>query len=455
MGVSIQDPHQLGGTAQPATDWWPSAPAPATLQAEPAEDYPRRVEYTTDHVDLTVFKRGEPAISELTRTDEHSALLTHHPDFLLYDFGPHHPLRPERIVAGLDLLEASGLWLPDVETLAPNPASESDVESVHDPSYVKAVEEASTGDLPLDRLGAYGLTATDNPAFPGMHHAATIIAGGSIEAVRRVMDGTIQHAFNPAGGWHHAHRARASGFCVYNDPAMAAALAARDQGARVAYLDFDCHHGDGVQWIFYRDPGVLTVSFHESGRFLFPGTGEVDEVGDGPGKGFSVNLPFAPFSRDRQWIEAVDALVPALVERYKPDILITNHGCDTHAWDPQTHMNLTTVSLAHQAVLSHRLAHEYCGGRWIAVGSGGYDWRRVVPRSWAILWATMTGRLLPGNLPERWLARWSDGAESPMPRTFLDDDVLASGLPVQAGVERFNQESLRAALSVTGLRHAS
>jgi acetoin utilization protein AcuC len=380
-----------------------------------------------------------------------AAAIVDHPDLVTYDFGPSHPLRPERIVAGLDLLSAADIWHPAEETVRPEPSPREELETVHDPAYIQAVEAAGTTGLPARELAQYGLAASDNPAFPSMHQASALVAGGSTEAARLVMAGALTHAFNPAGGLHHALPARASGFCIYNDPAVAAAVAVRGFGARVAYLDFDCHHGDGVQWIFYRDPCVLTISFHESGRYLFPGTGDVAEVGEGPGKGFSVNLPFEPFSQDRQWIEAVDAVVPALVARHKPDVLITNHGCDTHAWDPLTHLALSTASLVHQARVSHQLAHELCAGRWIAVGSGGYEWRRVVPRSWSILWAEMAGRSLPQRLPDSWRERWSAESDKAMPETFLDDESASAGWPRSREIERTNDETLRQLIRTTGL----
>jgi len=175
-----------------------------------------------------------------------------------------------------------------------------------------------------------------------MHEASALVVGGTVMAARRIMDGGIRHAFNPGGGWHHALPNRASGFCVYDDPAVAAAAAVREYGARVLYADFDCHHGDGVQWSFYDDPAVLTVSFHESGRFLFPGSGDVIEVGEGAGRGFAVNVPFAPYTQDDSWMRAVDEILPEMADRFRPDILITAHGADTHVWDPLTHLSLTT-----------------------------------------------------------------------------------------------------------------
>jgi acetoin utilization protein AcuC len=352
-------------------------------------------------------------------TDE--VALVYHDDLKQYDFGPSHPLRPERIELGLDLLLEAVLWEPERETLAAVEAPDSVLLSVHAPEYIEAVRNIDGSSLRSQPR--FGLAPGDNPPFPHMHYAASLVAGGASEAVSAVMNGSHRHVFHPAGGLHHAHRARASGFCIYNDPAIAAAVAARQFGARVAYLDFDCHHGDGVQWLFYDDPSVLTVSFHESGEYLFPGTGGVEERGEGAGLGYAVNVPFLPYTQDGSWLAAMTRIVPPLLERFSPDLLLTVHGCDTHLWDPLTHLALTTDALRTQAAMAHDVAHRFAEGRWIAFGSGGYDWRRVVPRSWSTLWAEMSDRTLPVDIPQPWIARWKDTGQDALPETFVDEFV--------------------------------
>ena len=215
------------------------------------------------------------------------------------------------------------------------------------------------------------------------------------------------------GGLHHARPDRAAGFCLYNDPALAIAAAVAEREARVLYVDLDVHHGDGVQACFEDDPRVLTVSFHESGHYLYPGTGDVLDLGRGAGRGTAVNVPFAPGTDDASWGAALEALLPPLAERFGPDLLVSQHGCDTHALDPLADLRLTTAAFEHQARLLHTLAHRHCGGRWLALGGGGYDVYRVVPRSWALLWAEMAGRPAPDEVPAGWRSRW--GAESPHP----------------------------------------
>lgn len=377
------------------------------------------------------------------------ACIAAHPEFVDYDFGPDHPLRPERILAGLGLLQALGVWDPDSEALIPAPAPREELELVHQPGYIRAIETAGSDWFPRGELARYGLSsAGDTRPFPNMHHVSALLTAGSTEAARLIMRGEIAHAFNPAGGLHHAMPARASGFCVYNDPAVAAAVAVREFGARVLYVDFDCHHGDGVQEAFYDRADVMTISFHESGRYLFPGTGFVEELGEGPGLGYSLNVPVQPFTTDDSWLRSIHRILPEAVERFRPDLIISSHGADTHHWDPLTHVSLTTQAFAAQARLTHELAHAFAGGRWLAVGSGGYDWRRVVPRSWAIVWAEMAERALPDGLPGAWVAQWSPGADAPFPRTIHDDS--APLIPDSQRIERANDatvDSLLAALT--------
>lgn len=338
----------------------------------------------------------------------------------------------------MGLLKAAGLWDAEQESLGAEEANQADLLLVHDRDYVNAVIQ---GGIP-SVSSHYGFASVDNPPFPRMHYAASLMSGGAVKAARTVMDGSVTHAFHPAGGWHHALPARASGFCIYNDPAVAAAVLARDYGASVLYIDLDCHHGDGVQWMFYDRADIYTVSLHESGRFLFPGTGDVTEIGEGAGRGFCLNVPFLPFTTDGDWRDALDVIIPTLAEQFRPDIILSNHGCDTHVWDPITHLALTTDSLRYQASLMHGLAHELCDGRWLAVGSGGYEWRRVVPRSWAILWAEMSGRSLPNALPTEWAKEWLTDAEKPHPSTFLDPPEMVGITPGAEESSRGNRATI-------------
>jgi acetoin utilization protein AcuC len=380
-----------------------------------------------------------------------SAILVDHPNFADYDFGPAHPLRPERLTAGIGLLEAYGIFDRTVDTSFVAPASRAELLLVHDEAYIDAVIGAGTGDAPPVVYAHHGLHSRDNPPFPCMHEASALVTGGTLGAARSIMRGEVLHAFNPAGGLHHATRSRASGFCVYNDPAVAAAAIVREYGARVFYVDFDCHHGDGVQWLFYDEPDVFTLSFHETGQYLFPGTGYPHEIGEGRGVGTSANVPFQPFTEDASWQAAVTAVLPDLIARFRPDVVISVHGCDTHDWDPVTHLSLSTHSLAWQARLTHALAHEHAGGRWLALGSGGYDWRRVVPRSWALLWSEMAERPLQNDLPAAWVERWEIDDAAPMPRTLLDVPDAIKEVSRREIIEAHNLEAVREARRYAGL----
>src|SRR5579864_2256979 len=348
---------------------------------------------------------------------------------LAYNFGAEHPLQPRRIAALMDLLETSGLWRSDDEAfrLPLRPAMLEELSLAHSEEYIEAVQKLSTS-LPVDanedeqRQRAqlalmYGFADGDTPALPGMHEVTARIAGGSLVALSAVMGlpegGTFAseeqrplHVFHPAGGLHHAWSKRASGFCVYNDIAVAIAHALRASEAKILYIDFDAHHGDGVQRAFYDEPRVMTISLHETGRYLFPGTGDVLELGRGLGRGYSVNVPLEPFTEDDSYIETIEALLTPLVIAFAPDVIVTQHGCDTHAWDPLTHLSLTMSGIEEQIKMAHHLAHTYCQGRWLALGGGGYDLYRVVPRAWSMVWAEMSEQALPDVLPDVWVEHW-------------------------------------------------
>lgn len=345
----------------------------------------------------------------------------------VYDFGSFHPLQPIRVQLAVELMRACGLLdTPGVTRLDPRPATLAELTAVHDPAYVDAVEVlGASGHVPheLSRLAAmHGFTSGDNPVFDGMHEAAALVAGGTVVAAEAIMEGRASHAFAPAGGLHHAHFSRAAGFCVYNDPAVAIAAVRARYGARVVYIDVDAHHGDGVQELFYSDPNVLTISIHESGRYLFPGTGFVDELGTGPGFGYSVNVPLEPYTTDVPFMRAVEAVIPPLVRAFRPDVIVTQCGCDSHWLDPLTHLATSTAIWPTLARLFHDLAHELCDGRWLATGGGGYDLYSVVPRAWTMLFAGMVGASLPDALPPTFLELRARHSPDALAVTFADPD---------------------------------
>jgi acetoin utilization protein AcuC len=309
---------------------------------------------------------------------------------MAYRLSDDHPLQPLRVKLTVDLIRELGLDA-GVEVVPPRLATDEEIELCHAPRYVDVVRRLSAG-APLDSAGAEaGFGTPDNPVAPGMHDACAVVVGGSLLAAEAVHTGAARHAFNPAGGLHHAMRDRASGFCVYNDVAVAVAWL-RGQGHRVACVDVDVHHGDGTQDLFYADPEVLTVSLHESGRYLFPGTGFPDETGAGAARGTAANLPLAPYTWDDPWLAAFDAVVPPLLRAFRPTVLVTQDGCDSHALDPLAHLLASTAIWPHVGRRFHELAHELCEGRWVATGGGGYAVREVVPRAWTLLFAEMVER---------------------------------------------------------------
>lgn len=309
-----------------------------------------------------------------------------------YDFGPGHPLAPVRVQLAMRLAAELGLFTPEhVSILTPvEPVDDELILRVHEAEYVSAVKAASSDPHFYD--ADRGLGTADDPVFPDMHRASSRIAGASLTAARAVHAGEVEHAVNLAGGLHHALPGAAEGFCVYNDIAVAIAWLL-DQGVeRVAYLDIDVHHGDGVQAIFWDDPRVLTVSVHESPRTLFPGTGWPTETGGPSAPGTAVNIAVPAGTSDQGWLRALHGVVPDVLAAFAPQILVSQHGVDTHFEDPLAHLlvSLDGQRMAFEAV--HRWAHRYAGGRWVALGGGGYEWVDVVPRAWAHLIAEATGR---------------------------------------------------------------
>ena len=290
----------------------------------------------------------------------------------------------------------------------------------------------------------------DDPPFYGMHEAAATVAGGSFDAMERILAGDELHVFHPGGGLHHAMPGRASGFCIYNDVALAIGRA-RDAGHRVLYVDLDVHHGDGVEAIFWNDPEVLTVSLHETGLSLFPGTGFVDDRGGPQAHGTAVNVPLEPGTSDASWLQAIEMLLPALAAAYRPTVLVTQHGCDSHLLDPLAHLNLSTTAMSRAARLLDALAHEHASGRWLATGGGGYDVYSVVPRAWGLVWLAQAHRDIPPATPAAWRSRWAAEAsrhgQSPPPDALLDPPELAPGESRQ--VAERNLGAARTALSGT------
>lgn len=304
-----------------------------------------------------------------------------------------HVMRPTRLQFTYELLEAYGAFkFPNSRLVAPRHATAEELVIFHSPKYVEAVRRFSRGEG-LEEQGEYNFADDgDNPVYPGMYEAACLAVGGTLVAVDEVRSGRARVAFNVAGGYHHAAPEYASGFCIFNDIAVAVHHLVK-QGLRVAYIDIDAHHGDGLQDAFYGSDRVLKISIHETGRYLFPGTGHVEEIGTGPGLGYSVNIPLAPHTTDDTYLWAFDQVVPELIECFKPDLLVTQLGTDTHYKDPLTHLSLTAQGYAE--VVKRLAALER---PWVAVGGGGYE-MSVVPRTWTLAYGVMLGVDWPDEIP--------------------------------------------------------
>ena len=402
------------------------------------------------------------------------ALLVDAPALPVYDFGEGHPFAPFRLVPLFDLLDRQEL-VRSAERVVPPPATEAELFEVHDPEYVRLLARLADPDdhEALRIAGRFGLGPGDNPIRPGQHAAAAAAAGGTIGCVRAVLRGEAAAAFNPAGGLHHAMPGRASGFCLYNDLALGIAAARREGLRRIAYVDFDVHHGDGVEACFADDPDVLTISFHETPERRWPGTGRLSDRGRGTGLGSVIDLPFASGTGDASWQAAVEAVLRPALARFGPELLITQHGCDTHHEDPLADLSLTTASFRFAANLARELSEQHCAGRWVATGGGGYRPFTVLPRAFALVWAAVSGRDLPRRLDAGWREHWSmllaepDGAAAPasppwhgarpasapgvgedLPREFIDPPVDD---PRTAAAARDNARSLASLLALHDL----
>jgi acetoin utilization protein AcuC len=338
-----------------------------------------------------------------------------------YDFGPGHPLAPIRVQLAMMLAIDLGLIDRDnVTVVQPDEIDDELLLTVHDEEFVAAVKAASldVNDINISR----GLGTADVPTFAGMHQAARAVCGATLAATRAVHEGRSLHAVNLAGGLHHSMPGAASGFCVYNDIAVSIQYLLDNGVERVAYVDVDVHHGDGVQAAFWDDPRVLTISLHESGRSLFPGTGYPTEIGGPNALGFAVNVALPPGTGDGSWLRAFHGVVPPLLENFAPEILFTQQGCDSHAEDPLAHLELSVDGQRATYAALHELAHTYSDGRWIAVGGGGYSWVDVVPRAWSHLIGYVVGAPIDPDtrLPEQWREMVAERLRVTAPRVMTD-----------------------------------
>lgn len=378
------------------------------------------------------------------------------PSELGYAFNDEHPFDQKRLELTVDLLTRAGA-LPSSAIIPPRIATEEEIQLVHLETYIDAVKGLSDpepGEFWLAQADKWGLQTEDTPFFEGMHDVTAKIVGGSLEAAEFIMSGKAEHAVHLGGGLHHAMRHKGAGFCVYNDASVTISYLREKFHARVLYVDTDVHHGDGVQWAFYDDPDVMTVSIHETGKYLFPGTGAVEERGVGQGFGTNINIPVEPFTEDDSWLDSFHDVLVRAVASFKPDIIVSQHGCDAHAYDPQAHVHCSMRIYREMPKLIHELAHQHCGGKWLALGGGGYDIWRVVPRAWSLLWMTMIDHPLLERLdqdplaplPADWLAAWQPISPVLIPGTWMDPVGEWEPIPRRREINEKNKRTKEIAL---------
>ena len=363
------------------------------------------------------------------------------PDQLNYEFSETHPFNQKRIVLTKDLLDIMNTIDPD-EIVVPRTATDEELLLAHDAKYIEIVKKASKGEVSENIGSIYGIGTEDTPFFPGMHEASALLVGGTLTAIEEVMEGRSKYALNLGGGLHHGFQGKASGFCIYNDSSVAIKYLQQKYGARVLYVDTDAHHGDGVQWTFYDDPNVCTFSIHETGRYLFPGTGNVTERGNGAGYGTSFNFPVDAFTEDESFLHIYKTALREVAEYFKPDVILTQNGADAHLY--------STMKIYEEIPkLAKEIADEFCDGKWIAIGGGGYDIWRVVPRAWSHLWFTMKDIPTPtGRLPQEWLDKWQPESPVELIETWEDPDDMYEPVPRKNDINEKNEQMLSRALHV-------
>ncbi|WP_305849392.1 acetoin utilization protein AcuC [Pontibacillus sp. ALD_SL1] len=374
-------------------------------------------------------------------------------DFRTYRFRDDHPFNQLRVTLAYELLQSIGN-ITDQDLISPRMATEEELLLVHEKPYVDAIKKASSGKLSEEEGYEFGIGTEDTPMFNGMHEASSLLVGGTLSAVDAVLQNKVDHALNLGGGLHHGFQRKASGFCIYNDGAVAIQYIREHYQAKVLYIDTDAHHGDGVQWAFYDDPNVCTLSVHETGRYLFPGTGNVNERGIKEGYGYSFNIPVDAFTEDESFMHVYETAFSKVTEYFQPDVIITQNGADAHVLDPLTHLCCTSKLYEFIPKLAHKLAHEYCDGKWIALGGGGYDIWRVVPRAWAQIWNVMAhDKPAEGEIPKEWLDKWQPKAPVQLPNSWNDQQGMYKDIPRKAEITEKNEKVLEKAMQFIELKH--
>ncbi len=335
-----------------------------------------------------------------------------------YEFKKDHPLKPDRLKLTYLLSKQLGL-LDNVREIEPTLASRQELEFFHTPEFIDAVEDCGINNNPHPR---FGLGTSDNPIFPQMQDTGARYVGATLDAMRAMIDGA-SNAFCISGGLHHAHQSEASGFCVYNDVVIAIKLLQKKVDARVLYFDFDAHHGDGVQNAFYNSKDVMTISVHQTGKTLFPGTGFVYETGRAEGVGYSVNIPLLPGAGTPELSRVLEEIVVPMFESFKPDLLVTQLGVDGHYLDPLAQLTYTSHGL--EAVLRklRDMSSKMCDIGWLAVGGGGYHPVNVA-RLWSLFLAVMVDEKVPKKLPDQFQDICSELGYEDRPEMMRDEEEI-------------------------------
>ncbi|MGF7184059.1 acetoin utilization protein AcuC [Desulfitispora alkaliphila] len=373
------------------------------------------------------------------------------PAYSQYTFSPDHPFQPKRLDLTMELINEMNLLLLE-DLTDPVPALREELLLTHHVDFIDVVRRLSQPEEEMiyDRSGMgageaispqkFGLGSEDTPVFPRMYEAARMVVGGTLKAAQLIVTGIVSHAVNFAGGLHHAQHAKAAGFCVFNDAAVAISYLRKNYpDMKIAYVDIDAHHGDGVQQLFYSDPQVLTISIHETGRYLFPGTGKIKELGEGMGYGYSVNVPLEAFTEDDSWMTSFDRVVIPCIQQFRPDLIVFQAGCDAHYLDPLTHLSCTTQIYSHASRVMHKLAHQVAGGKLLVLGGGGYDIWRVVPRAWTLVWAEIAGRSYEEQVAENWIEKFQGDSPYPLPRLMSDKIDDLPKIPRRQVIEEKNE----------------
>lgn len=362
-------------------------------------------------------------------------------EILKYRFNDQHPFNQMRLKLTTELLKKMDV-LKDEHIIEPRIATDDEIALVHNYDYIQAIRHASHGILNPDEAQKYGLDSEDTVQFRHMHRHSARIVGGALNLADQILQGKVTNGCHLGGGLHHSLPGRANGFCIYNDISVTIAYLIQKYGQRVLCVDTDAHHGDGIQWSFYTSDKVLNYSIHETGKFLFPGSGHYTERGDEQGYGYSVNVPLEPYTEDASYMETLEQTLSAVTESFQPDIILSVHGVDIHHLDPLTHMHCTLDSLYRVPYFIKSLADQYTGGKVLMFGGGGYNIWDVVPRAWSHVFMALLGLTPPeGRLPQTWLDKWQLYAPTKLPTEWKENSEGYQPIPRREEITEINRKN--------------